>query len=568
MGLSNTSQIEDIFFREILSTMLSNNKTTTMFRKFNSSVNYFSKILAQLTQHSFGIKLDKSDIPGFTEEIKKKILIFDDLERCQIPIKEVMGWINTYVEHNGQRVIILADESKIKKGTVYKNIKEKLIGQTFEINACGEKAFDNFVSFLEMGDAQKTIKKEKETVLKIFHLFGENNLRLLKKALFDFERFYKLIPENFKKNDDFVVYILRELLVLSISIGLNKIQPENISKDALLDIIKEGGDEFDDNQKSYFSTLEYIIPSSICWQDFFEKGLVRDSKTMTDSIQNSSFFYEEAKREDWVKLWHYIELQDSEFENLRASVWNQFKKNKYTSPGIIKHIIGIFLKLSQIGLFNESQDYIVSTAGEVIKFLERDNSLEIDSEEHRTISVNMPTYGLGYMKRDTEEFKEIHELLLSAQDNVEMNTIKSNAKTELLKLLKEDPGSFACAITDSFRTDSEYKDKPVFQEDIICTDSFLKTMIDFEPQLQLYIAGSFQSRYTLYREGLQIEINWISEIIKKLSEIENKNSGTVSGVRINAIKKIFEKCRSILDPTQTSEENLQHQNSDNKKYHS
>lgn len=46
---------------------------------------------------------------------KNSILIFDDLERCDCPINEILGYINTFVEHEGMKVIIVANQKEIGK---------------------------------------------------------------------------------------------------------------------------------------------------------------------------------------------------------------------------------------------------------------------------------------------------------------------------------------------------------------------------------------------------------------------------------------------------------------------
>lgn len=45
------------------------------------------------------------------------ILIFDDVERCQIPISEVLGYINYFVEHAKSKVILIGNEEEIVKKT-------------------------------------------------------------------------------------------------------------------------------------------------------------------------------------------------------------------------------------------------------------------------------------------------------------------------------------------------------------------------------------------------------------------------------------------------------------------
>lgn len=63
----------------------------------------------------------------------KSIICFDDLERCKIPLSEVLGYVNNYVEHKNLKIIILSNEKEISKVKLddegYHAIKEKVIGR-------------------------------------------------------------------------------------------------------------------------------------------------------------------------------------------------------------------------------------------------------------------------------------------------------------------------------------------------------------------------------------------------------------------------------------------------------
>jgi hypothetical protein len=69
------------------------------------------------------------------------VIVFDDVERCAIPICHLLGYINKFVEHGGFKVILVANENEILERekadesnlNAYRRIKEKLIGKTFEI---------------------------------------------------------------------------------------------------------------------------------------------------------------------------------------------------------------------------------------------------------------------------------------------------------------------------------------------------------------------------------------------------------------------------------------------------
>lgn len=91
--------------------------------------NYLPKELVKVKKEVFK-EIDFKE--AFEDKIlKDKFLIFDDLERCKLPLNEVFGYINNYVEHQNIKVMIVANENKIKENCAnYTKIKEKLISQT------------------------------------------------------------------------------------------------------------------------------------------------------------------------------------------------------------------------------------------------------------------------------------------------------------------------------------------------------------------------------------------------------------------------------------------------------
>ncbi len=69
------------------------------------------------------VELKQEDIGSVIENflpIKNSILIFDDLERCDCPINEILGYINSFVEHEKMKVIIVANQEEIGKSVTEK----------------------------------------------------------------------------------------------------------------------------------------------------------------------------------------------------------------------------------------------------------------------------------------------------------------------------------------------------------------------------------------------------------------------------------------------------------------
>jgi hypothetical protein len=146
----------------------------------------------------------------------KRILIFDDIERCKIKTDEIFGYINNFVEHSGCKVILLTDEQKIKakyenaKSEIdidYKDFKEKLIGQTFEVKSDIDTAVSFFIS--ESKKINKTLDLSKhETLVKELFVSSElENLRVLKQSLLDFNRLTTFIDNEFTEHENYDSFI-------------------------------------------------------------------------------------------------------------------------------------------------------------------------------------------------------------------------------------------------------------------------------------------------------------------------------------------------------------------------
>ena len=70
------------------------------------------------------------DIPWDTifkkfNDSRKRIFIFDDLERCSLPINEILGYINSLVEHESEKVLIVANQQAIRKMSLRNDLEAK-----------------------------------------------------------------------------------------------------------------------------------------------------------------------------------------------------------------------------------------------------------------------------------------------------------------------------------------------------------------------------------------------------------------------------------------------------------
>lgn len=137
-----------------------------------------------------------------------RLLVFDDLERSNMDIKDVLGYINYYVEHIGCSVVIVGDDSKLK--TDFQEIKEKTIGREFELDSDVDVAVDSFVQDEKMLN-KEYLAAHSDVIKACFKASKTNNLRLLKQSLGDYSLMMDRIPADIKSDAVFEKMKLRLL---------------------------------------------------------------------------------------------------------------------------------------------------------------------------------------------------------------------------------------------------------------------------------------------------------------------------------------------------------------------
>lgn len=126
-----------------------------------------------------GIDLENlNTIKDIFEKIDKdSIIIFDDLERTSIPIGEILGFINGFVEHQHHKVIIVANEDEINRE--FENLELKyLVAMNDKITFESPDDIDKLLA--QAMDIQEPDKKVKEINIKelkerVQNLFDEKN---------------------------------------------------------------------------------------------------------------------------------------------------------------------------------------------------------------------------------------------------------------------------------------------------------------------------------------------------------------------------------------------------------
>lgn len=559
-GMTTTAEISEAFFQQLHPVLSSKGMAIT------------AKVLKALLKGMLKIDLNDDgrddgtlnlqipdiNLPEYLKDTDKSILIFDDLERCKIDIDTVLGYINYFVEHQDLKVVIVANEDKlIDNNNNYQIIKEKLIGKTFSVSPDFEGALENFITLVNNSEARNFLSNNIELIQHLYDKAEYENLRNLKQILLDFERIFKLLPEKARNKPELLQDLLRFLMVFSIEIKRGKMLPKDISRlpdeysSAITKQAKRNLGKEDDNDKQQ-SSLEEVLsrytafnihipfPSSVWWQVFFDKGIV-DTQELEKAILNSIYFQDE-NTPSWVKLWYYFELPDDDFEVLLKTVASEYRNKQFVDFGVIKHITGLFLKFSDVGLYGKSKEEILNDSKLYLNYLKDNNQLSFISPS--IIEDLIGGYGgLGFQGAELGEFKEFCSYI---DEVVKLAIVDSLPKfsDNLLITMQSDMIEFYRMLcpSNSQNTDETfqiYAEFPVLK--YIKPTAFLENILLMKHKDQRFIFSALPERYkrsNLHKELIE-ELEWLKDIQMLLVKEINCRKGKVSGYCLQLLNKDY-----------------------------
>lgn len=230
-----------------------------------------------LSYDLFGF-FDVQSTIGNNDSKRKFVIVFDDLERCDINSKkDILGAINNFVENKQIKVIVIADEDKID-GDDYREYKEKLISRTLYMTADYDSIIENIsANYAEAADGYRDFLKENADLIKsVFAESRTSNIRMLKTILADFERVYAA----WTKFGFAIEYMPWALYTFGAEVYLSK-APDKDGKPApkrdLLFFTNEGDDQYPNIGK-------------------YHSSFITTKQWITSGTWNAALFTEELKR--------------------------------------------------------------------------------------------------------------------------------------------------------------------------------------------------------------------------------------------------------------------------------
>lgn len=188
--LLKPKQIERVMYVSLYGISNVRDIDRSMFAQSYPGINHkvvgrVSRFLGGAAEALGRIDLEKVDLRSLTR-ISDAVICFDDLERCDLSTREVLGYINTFVEHEGAKAIILCNEKGIDADDLdlYRKMKEKVVGSSFDFrvepNIVLSALSDEYKSQTNFHDF---LIKNADLILHLFKCSETNNLRALRRAI-------------------------------------------------------------------------------------------------------------------------------------------------------------------------------------------------------------------------------------------------------------------------------------------------------------------------------------------------------------------------------------------------
>ena len=541
-GISNLEEISKKIFIETTQLMDKNLKKY-MNSNEQTTIPEYAKTGLDMANF-FGVTQngDKIDYEKFFST-DDKVLCFDDLERANVDVIDILGYINNFVEHDHIKTIIICNEkelsTKLKSNNIemktfiatylldkekklfennkpmvekiqdtiedvfdkandYERIKEKLIGETFEY----QPEFTYIINGILMRyerypELIRFLKSNTSLIISTFEKSGTRNLRILKHALADFKKIFDMVNKSYPNTNN---RILQTMLIFTIAVSF-EIKAGKITKDKFVNI--EDNEEyksmvvssrvFMDNRQFYIKEFDnnyyYNFKAEYRFFKFIElfvRTRIFDMKIFKRDMEEIVNTVDTGNLPGYKRLLteEYWKISDDEFPKVIDDVLDTVKNGKIRLVDIVK-LYAYFMYFIKKDLISYDEDTIKST------FLNGMNIASITSEYCDNPEEELTAVYIKDADLDMEDIiKRFNELNAQLKDKMYKEKAESVFKNIPMKMeIFYDRFDKECMDIPIFKYTDPYQ---IFQrlscasnEDVVIIKEKLMTRINKNPDLLL-----------------------------------------------------------------------------------
>ncbi len=395
-GISNLEEISKKIFIETTQLMDKNLKKY-MDSHGQTNIPEYAKTGLDMANF-FGVTKngEKIDYESFFST-NNKVLCFDDLERANVDVVDILGYINNFVEHDHIKTIIICNENelatKFKSSNIemktfiatylldkqnelstkgetkpmvekirdkieyvfdnandYERIKEKLIGETFEY----APKFNYIINGLLMrfennSELIRFLRENTNLIISTFNKSGTRNLRILKHALNDFKKIFEIVNKAYPNTK---LRVLQTMLIFTIAVSF-EIKAGKITKNKFVNI--QSNEEYKailvssrvlmDNRQFYIKEFDnnyyFNFKSEYRFFKFIEiyvRTRIFDMKALKKDMEAIINTIDTEKLPGYKRLLteEYWKISDDQFPRIIKEVIEEVKKGQLQLIEIVK----------------------------------------------------------------------------------------------------------------------------------------------------------------------------------------------------------------------------------------
>ena len=465
MSLYGISNLEDISKKIFIETtqLMDKNLRRYMDANEQTTIPEYAKTGIDMANF-FGVTQsgDKVDYGEFFST-DDKVLCFDDLERANVDVIDILGYINNFVEHDHIKTIIICNEKELStklkssnlemktfiatylldkqdelnnndkpivekiqrkienvfdKANDYERIKEKLIGETFEY----APKFDYIINGILMryennADLIRFLRENTRLIISTFERSGTRNLRILKHALNDFKKVYEMVNKSYPNTSH---RVMQTMLIFTIAISF-EIKAGKITKDKFINI--KDNEEYKsilvssrilmDNRQFYIKEFDsnyyYNFKSEYRFFKFIEyyvRTRIFDMKIFKENMETIRNTIDTENLPAYKRLLteEYWKISDDEFGKVISDIVEDVKQGNLRLIDTVK-IYAYFSYFSKKGLI----DYDIKTIKSV--FFNGMNLASLKSEYCTNVDEELGKIAIDEVAEDMDDIlKHFHTL--------------------------------------------------------------------------------------------------------------------------------------------------------------
>lgn len=467
-------------------------------------------------------QLESLGLKALLINVKDKIVILDDFERCRLPVREALGLISNLLDEDSCKVIIISNDNEIQDAE-YASYKEKVVAYTFKAEPEAELALDQFWNIMashRLND--KSVNEIKEIIGIVHDQSGYMNLRHLKISLEAFERLFSCLPDSAKEKGELV----KELLYIH-SIFSYEVLHGGISGDQVIGLfLKLLYGSRSDSQPSEIdpigmlankyrpSLARDLILDSDTWINLFAKGSL-DKQAVQNSIELSRFFIDQ-RTPTWRKLLEVWSISNDELRDLLAQLQEDIRCENFSNVGEILHVTGIFLWLSKTCLYSEPPETIAEASIDLLNSLHSQQKLKCRPGDRLYSNKDNVFANIQYFERTNPSFQQVLDHAKTIEKEIHQSKLMTSAIV-LMDLLPDDVFGFCRQLVHAHLGDKHslsglYADEPI----LASTDSsrFVWSLMDLQPMSRRDLLYGIAQRYKHpeIARMLVSELQWLERV--------------------------------------------------------